>query len=304
MKTNFNSLKKIFTVTVLLFIANQLSAQPFVDLLNVKAQYFPGSAYVTDASSKLSVMQYEASFMLPMVQKNKDVILFGGDYTQLNFNSSGKTTEHKYLYSTSLSIGYEKHWKKEKWKTLLLTLPKINSDEISFGKKNFQMGGILLFNYKKNESLKYHFGAYYNKECFGNFFMPLLGIDWRVNDKLNVWGDMPANFNLEYKMGKTLYAGASYLSITGSYCLQSQAGNMYVRDGDKSFGHNELKAFVNCYITKHLVWFAEGGHTFGRMYQLYNNSNELQSSSNVYQRNLDGWFANTGIAFRFRTEEK
>lgn len=115
---------------------------------------------------------------------------------------------------------------------------------------------------------------------------------------------MPANLNVEYKLGKTMYTGASYLSITGSYNLSNQTEKMYVRDGDKSFGHNQVKAFVNCYLTKNIVWFAEGGRTLGRMYQLYNEDNELQNSDFVYRRNLDGWFANTGIAFRFRTDSE
>lgn len=298
------ALKKIFFVTVFFCSTHFLYAQPFTDLLNVKCQYFPGSPYLADSKSKLSVMQYEGTFLLPMVQENKDVILFGGDYTQLNFNSTGLQTANRSLYSTSLAIGYEKHWKKDKWKTLLLTIPKFNSDQLAFNKNNFQLGGILLFNYKRSEKLKYHFGLYYNKECFGDFFMPLLGIEWKVNDKLNIWGDIPANLSIEYKLGKSLYAGASYLSITGSYCLSAQPGNMYVRDGDKNFGHNEFKAFVNCYITKHLVWFAEGGRTAGRMYQLYNGNNELQNTDVVYRRNLDGWFANTGIAFRFKTDSE
>ena len=300
MKNSFISLKKIFFVVAFFCLAQTVSAQPFVDLLNVKGQYFPASPYVHDDSNKLSVTQYEATFLLPMVQKNKDVILFGGDYTQLNFNCSGNISQHSNLYSTSLAIGYEKHWKKDKWKTLILALPKLNSDRIAFSKNNFQPGGLLLFNYKKKENLKFHFGAYYNKECFGDFFMPLLGIEWKPNDRLNVWGDMPANFNVEYKMGKSLYAGASYLSITGSYNLSSQPEKMFVRDGDKTLGHNEVKAFVNGYLTKHLVWFVEAGRTFARMYEMYDSNNEVQTNNLIYRRNLDGWFANTGIAFRFR----
>lgn len=186
MKHQMIAFKKIFCVAVFICAANVLVAQPYTDLLNLRLQYFPGSSYLTESNSKLEVMQYDASFLLPMVQKNKDVILFGGNYSKLNFHATGQANQKKYLYNTGLAIGYEKHFKNEKWKALILTLPKINSDKISFGKNNFQMGGLLLFNYKRSEKLKYHFGMYYNKECFGDFVMPLLGIEWKPNDKLNI----------------------------------------------------------------------------------------------------------------------
>lgn len=277
------------------------SAQPFVDLFSVKTQYFSPKPYIGDPSGKLSVMQYEGNFLLPMEQRNKDVILFGGNFTQLSFTASGKTILHSNLYSTSLAAGYEKQWKNEKWKTMVMAIPKINGEQIDFSGNRFQMGGIALFTYKKKENLKYHFGLYYNKEFFGDYFMPLLGIDWKINDHMNLFGDMPANLNFEYRISNSFYTGVSYLTLLGTYRLNN---GMYVLNGDRLWGDNQFKAYINCYIAKHIVWFAEGGQTFAHMYQLYNQNNEVEMTNPVYQRNIDGLFFNTGIALRFRTDAK
>jgi len=277
------------------------TAQPFVDLFNVKTQYFAPKPYISDPSGKLSVMQYEGTFLLPLEQKNKDVILMGGDYTQLSFTASAKTTLKTNLYSASLAVGYEKHWKNDKWKTMVMVLPKINGEQIAFSADRFQMGGIALFTYKKKENLSYHFGLYYNKEFFGDYFIPLLGIDWRINNHINLYGDMPANLNLEYKISNSFYTGAGYSSLLSTYRLNN---GMYVLNGDRLLGDNQLKAYINCYIAKHIVWYLEGGHTFAHMYQLYNLKNEVETANPVYQKNMDGLFLNTGFAFRFRTDEK
>lgn len=287
-----------FTFALLAATADSY-AQPLVQLLNLKAQYYPSTPYA-NGSGKLNVTQYEGSFLLPMVQKNEDVVLVGGDYTQLNFSNGASRMK---LHSASLALGYEKHFS-SKWKAAVLALPKINSDFKDVNHNDMQYGGLAIVTYKKRDNLKYRFGMYYNHECFGNYAMPLLGIDWKATKRLNVFGDLPANMNVEYKLSKSIYIGASYISIVGSYRLQSSEGNSYVRVGDKTFGQNEFKGFVNYYLTKHLVWYAEAGYTAGRMYQRYDSQNRLQANDAIYQRNADGPFMNTGVAFCFRLDEQ
>src|SRR5262249_4197782 len=78
----------------------------------------------------------------------------------------------------------------------------------------------------------------------------------------------------------------------------------YVRDGDKTFGRNELKAYANVYLKKYVVLFVEGAQTFGRMYQVFDGNNELMANAPVFKRNLDGMFVDAGLAIRFRTDTK
>ena len=129
-------------------------------------------------------------------QKNKDVILVGGDYTQLHFKESGSINLQSDLYSTSLILGADLGLKNPKWRTTLLVLPKINSDYKDISTDDMQMGGVAMFSYKKKDNLKYHFGLYYNREFFGDYFLPLLGIDWKINQRMNLFGDLPITMNL------------------------------------------------------------------------------------------------------------
>ncbi len=184
---------------------------------------------------------------------------------------------------------------------MVMALPKMNGEQIALSADWFQMGGIALFTYKKKENLKYHFGLYYNREFFGDYFMPLLGIDWKINNHVNLFGDMPANMNLEYKISKSFYTGVSYLTLLGTYRMNN---GMYVLNGDRLLGDNQFKVFINCYIANHIVWYLEGGQTYAHTYQLYNQNNEAETTNPVYQKNMDGLFFNTGIAFRFRTDTK
>lgn len=277
-------------------------AQPYVDLLNVKMQMFAPQPYTADAAENVAGRQTEATFLLPMEQKNKDVLLFGGDYTQLHFQTNGTFSEHSDLYSTSLLLGYDHQLKNAKWRTTLLLLPKINSDFKDISGEDYQVGGVLMFNYKQKENLKYHFGLYYNREFFGDYFIPLLGIDWKINDKMNLFGDLPNTMNFEYKFSHTLAAGAALYTCISSYRLNSSTGGMYVREGDKTMGHDEVKVYLNAYLTKHAMLFAEAGQTFYRTYTLYNKQHELQDGGGIYRQSRDGMFVNMGFAYRFRLD--
>jgi len=279
------------------------SSQPFVDLLNVKYQRFPDVPFSVDSQNKLKSNQTEATLFIPLEQKNKDIIMVGGDFTQLSFSTSGANAAHANLFSTCMYLGYDRQLKNEKWRAMALAIPKYNSDVFKIATEDFQMGGLFMMTYKKTATLKYHFGAYYNREFFGDYFIPLIGIDWRVNQRLNVFGDLPNTMNVEYKFGKAFYAGASMVSVISSYRINgSGTPGMYVREGDKNFGHDQVKLFVNAYLAEHMVIFAEAGQTFNRYYELYNKQMDAVSADPVYQRSRKGMFFNVGFAYRYRVD--
>jgi hypothetical protein len=77
-----------------------------------------------------------------------------------------------------------------------------NGSETFGFKDNNQAGGAVLLTYKKHPDLKYKFGLFYNREFFGNFFVPLAGIDWKINNRLQLFGVLPGNLVLERKVSR------------------------------------------------------------------------------------------------------
>ena len=75
---------------------------------------------------------------------------------------------------------------------------------------------------------------------FGDYFLPLLGIDWKINEHIRTdFGDLPNNMNFEYKISNSIYSGIALLTNISSYRLNASTGGMYVREGDKTMGHDE-----------------------------------------------------------------
>ena len=79
-----------------------------------------------------------------------------------------------------------------------MVIPKLAGDMKDRNLMTYaQLGGIFLENYIVNNHLKFKLGLYYNREAFGNFFMPLVGMDWKVNKRLSLYGTLPSNYRVE-----------------------------------------------------------------------------------------------------------
>jgi hypothetical protein len=278
----------------------RLLSQPFVDILNIRYQTFPSVDY-TDDGKRMAIDQLTANLNVPLPLKNKDIVITGGTYDQMMFSNNEGLEEN--LYAFNLQLGYIKAWKDSKWQTLFLLLPKFSSDNLTMTRDTYQQGGVVLFTCTKRPNLKYKAGLYYNREFFGNFFMPLAGLEWTPNPKLNIYGVLPGSMNIEYQLKKSFYVGAAYQSFTSSYRLHDQAVKSFVRNGDRFWGHNQLRTFINVHALKNLVLYSEVGYTFFRKFEVYETrTKKLQHP--LFSKTRDGVLFNAGMAFRIRLEEK
>lgn len=289
-----------FGVVVLLLQSNTTWAQPYIDVLNFRYQQFPDVKYSND-TGKVGIKEYCFSATVPIVLKNKNVILAGAGYDQLDFSFS-ESTSQKTLYCANLQLGYLHHWKEQKYKLMVLAIPKLAADKFVLNAKTYQQAGLAIFTYKRRENLSYKFGFYFSPEFFGNFYMPLLGLEWKPAPRLTVYGFAPASANLEYKCNDKLYLGFSYANLTQSYRLTGT--QMYVRNGDIFWGNMHMKLFLNYYIKKYYVLYSELGYTLYRTYNSYHSSTGRQEGPIAFQQTRNGPVFNIGIAFRVRTDSK
>ena len=138
---------------------------------------------------------------------------------------------------------------------------------------------------------------FYNREFFGNFFIPVFGIDWRVNPKFQMYGTLPNNYRFEFAcIDKFLYAGIGLKSYTRTYRTSKDSSSYYVRNNEM-----QIKAFVDLYFAKKFVLFGEFGRTLNYSPLLYlSGTKDLAPNPGVYSPIKDAFFFNVGIAYRIR----
>lgn len=250
-------MKKIFLLIAFLF-PFIINAQPFIDIISANYQYNLSNEPLSKNKLPLTTNVFNIAINLPL-KVDSDYIVVNPSYENqfLNFDDS---INNLALHSLALPLTWLHQWKNQKWKTAFVFVSRLNGDMTPVNGHDFQFGGAILNVFKKNENLKYKFGLYYNSEFFGPFFMPLLGIDWNVNSRLNIFGVLPGSMNLEYKLvPNKFHTGINFRAITSSYRLQD---SRFLKIND-----NQLRLFADYYVTRNNVLSIEAGHTILRKYK-------------------------------------
>lgn len=237
-----------------LLCALQLSAQPYVDLASVRYQYSPDAGGFRRGFNANRFTYGTATVNIPLVFKDSSVLLFGPSAEQWKIWSKA-LPELPTFKGMALPLTFVKPLTGT-WTATAVFVTRWNGSKTFPFTNDFQAGGALLLTFKKSPTLKYKFGLYYNREFFGNFFVPLGGIDWKINNRLQLFGVLPGSLILERKVTPHFYYGASFRSITTSY----RYGDLknFVRIDD-----NQLQAFADAYLTqKHRAECRSGPFAF------------------------------------------
>ncbi len=219
-----------------------------------------------------------------------------------NIKSSVISNYSSSLTSIYLPIGFQFVSTNKKWKTITIVVPKIASDfRDRISTKDVQLGGIFLENYIINDKLKIKAGLYYNREAFGNFFVPLAAIDWQATDRISLYGILPTNYKLEYNLIKNrLYSGLGFKSFTRSFRLEKQLNNDYVR-----YDEIQLKYFIDYFLYKRILIYGEIGYSLGKNPLQYTFTTKSRTDENlVYTPTKNAVIFNLGVAYRLRVDLK
>ena len=300
-------LYKAFIFMVLLSVPAMLSGQPYVDLLSIQKNWYNNTTYKNDPNASLDHALTNVSLLLPYVFKNGNKLIFGLDYLENSFRYKSDTSFHTYLEMQTIAAGFIKKWKGTPWTTTFMVLPHIAAALKYAESSDYQLGCMGMLTYKKRNSLKFKFGLYYNPEFYGNNFKPLLGIDWKITDRLYMFGVLPGSMNFEYRLSDRFFTGLAYRNNTFTYHVNNGPKDIYILAGNFDIGNNHLYTFIHAYLTKNLVIYAGAGITLFHYYQLYNDDNEKLTKSNitykVYNEVRDGAFFQLGAAFRLRLDK-
>jgi len=279
-------MKKVVLLTsVLLALQFDCKAQYFIDIFSFNRQ-----AYHVPNGAQTSNLFVNAFF--PKVLKNGNTVFVRAHYEKLSMQRDSLSASYS---SVTLPIGMQVQLKNPKVKFTGLVIPKISGADLSASFSNvFQLGVYSLFTVTESDKFRYKFGLYYNKEFFGNFFIPLFGIDWKVTDRFLIFGTLPNSIKFSYALAPSkINAGVAFRSLTRSY--RGEDVNTFVR-----YNELQLKSFFDFYVTPKNVVFLEAGYFMGKTPLLYNNSDtKTPLPSNLLKEGKAFPVFNAGWALRF-----
>lgn len=291
--------KSVLILLLLGLFVNASFSQPYIDVVSFNSQSF-SSTYKETPKWENKTDDYFLNFFLPKQFKNGNVLMVRLNSEMLSSTITPDSSYTSKLYNVSLPVGFQFLSKNKKWKTVIMGIPKIASDlKDGIDKHDYQYGAVLLETCEYTENLKIKAGLYYNREAFGNFFMPLIGIDWKATDRIKLYGIMPSNYKVEYAIKKNkLYAGLYFKSFTRSFRLSKTQNFDYVR-------YNEiiLKVFMDYFVYKKVLLFGELGYSLGKNPLQFTYNTKIETSRNPVFTPLKNYpVINIGVAYRIRLD--
>jgi Domain of unknown function (DUF6268) len=244
----------IQTIFIFLLLNLSTSAQPYLDLGQIFYQSSPGG-------DPKEFEHLRAQVNIPFLMKDSSVFVINPIWEDRWIRISEQTDQIHLrgfitwlTYSRSLS---------NKWSGMAAFIPRWNGEpDIQFS-QGFQAGGALLMTYKQRRGLQYKFGIYYNREFWGNFFIPLLGLDWTISKRQRLFGILPGYFTYENRASKKISWGANFRTFTNSYRTSNDPPSSppadFIRIDD-----NQLGAYADLYLAPKLVLNAEAGYSLFR----------------------------------------
>jgi hypothetical protein len=262
-------------VNILLLVTPMIRgfAQPYIDLVNCRYTASPG---FTPSAGNTILNYANVSFNLPLKFKNDDVLIispFGEKWTaEIDLEHPKQS-----YYGLGLPVSYLKNFKGSNTSVIMTAILRMNDEQIN-NQGKLQIGGAAVVSMKKKETLTWKFGLYVNGDLFGVFIIPLAGIHWKINEKSNLFGILPANLTYERKLGKKTYSGFTFRTFTNSYAKDT---------GYWRVDENQLGAFMDFYLTKNLVINGEAGSSVLRKIR-----------TDVERKAKENWNVNDNIYFK------
>lgn len=288
-------MKKIF---LLYFLhASAVEAQPYLDIAKASFAICP-RATLSEKRNPLRSQVFTMNVTMPIeLRKDGDAFIINPFFE----HTHGKiSTRDFHTVSQGALLGFLKKDLFQNWDILSGFTVRVNKEADRKLDHVVQYGGVLISTWKKNKFASLKFGLYYNKEFFGNYFIPLLGIDWQINGSNNLFGVLPGNMTFEHKVTNQFYFGASFHALTNSYRLPNTSicpsgdckARNYLRVDD-----NQLGLFADTYLAKKIVFSAEGGYSILRRYRFGLKGSNLDERTDYKNDNL---YVKASIAYRLR----
>lgn len=272
----------------LLLCSGTVYAQPYLDLGQVSYHNSPGG-------EPKSFQHMRAQVNVPVIFKDSSVLVVNPIWEERWFQVN-ETDPSYHLRALITWFTFTKRWGK-KWETLTAFIPRWAGEPSVQFSDGFQAGFAVAAVYKQRPGLTYKLGVYFNKEFFGNFIVPVWGIDWKINKRQRLFGMLPGYFTYENRISPKFSWGGNFRTFTNSYRMPASSPgtpNSFIRIDD-----NQIGAFLDYYIAPRFVLNLEAGYSLFRKVRSGLNS----KSSMVYMSKHDGPYLRAVFQYRLRFDK-
>jgi len=246
-------LKYKLLIILLLIGINKVYPQAYVDIASIRKAYSPEFGLGSTQSQKNNTEYLFTGINIPLQFKKLNMVVTVSPYYE-NWHINSYDSLNFNLKGLGFPITINKQFN-EKWGFGTTLFFRKNTDDLGTNYST-QIGVLATVNYVVNERLKIKPGLYYNKEFWGNFFLPIVGIEYYPNENLKIWGNIPATLFVEKKIRKNWYLSFLVRGVNNSYTL-TEKEYLYINE-------TQVGLVSDWYMFKNFVVALEAGHSLFR----------------------------------------
>ena len=273
-----------------------LYAQPYFDAVVLRGTGSPDAGILRNNYTPVNYKHFVAGISVPLlIKKDSSKVIFGAFTERWAITANDIKDVPNAVQALFLPVSYVKPVSK-KWFIAATLIPRWNGNANEVFKNSFQFGVSFIASYKKATNLTYRVGVYYNSEFFGPFIIPLVGIDWKLSAKDNLFGILPQILTYEHKVSNRFYWGAEYRMYNNTY----RAGYLSYSLMPIFMRINEMQLLLSAdvYLTKKIVFNIEAGHSIFRHIRL--GLDDARKNYYADEKVNDGFLIKAGLLYRIR----
>lgn len=251
--------------------------QGYVEGANVSYEYIPMKMELPTGNQDFVGMNFKAGAAAPIFLKadKSKYLIFGANLEFFDFQGTHSAFEVDRVYSVSPTFGYNTMLS-EKFNFTTLFIPTLNGDYKNVGVSDVKLAGIIRGSYKVSDNFSYRAILGYRQQFYGPQYIILLGLDWKVNDKWRVFGDMPSTATVSYALNQKANVGFHLSTQPSTYRLKNQ---------DRYFEYNAVNPglFAEYYIAPKWALRATVSYATTRDMEIYNKYDRTDGIIDFYE---------------------
>ena len=295
-------------LVLLCFFSKTTAAQIYIDLVNAGFSQNLDTEY----QGFNQTYQQQTTWInvnIPWVLNDKGDFLLPGlqySYTELlhDFFEADKLSFHH----LNLGVSWLKNWKDTHWASYVDLSTAVSSDWKTINREHYNYSATVLLFYEKDNKLVWNFGMNYTGGSFGNYIAPLVGVDWRINQKTTLSCQTFSHLQLDYRLAPRIYSGFIAHSTPFSFHLTDYYGerDSYIHTYSDEFPYvpQSIGIYTDVYLKNELVLFGKAGYEFSKTLSHARADGTFIRDSPYQGEIKPGVLFEIGVAWRKRTARK
>ncbi|ACU59039.1 DUF6268 family outer membrane beta-barrel protein [Chitinophaga pinensis] len=269
----------LFAIIMLLsaFLPVTGFSQGYIEGVNISYEHMPMKIETPHGDQKFTGSNFKVATTVPIfLTPNKSkYLLVGGNLEAFNFSGTHPDFEVKRVYSISPTLGYSTMVTRSFNLTFLLT-PTMNSDYKDVKGADVNFGAVVRGSWKVSDNLTWRGILGYRRQFYGPQYVVLVGMDWKVNDKWRIFGDLPHSTTVSYAVNEKVNTGFNLFVQQSTYRLKNQ---------QRYFEYNTVNPgfFAEYYVSPKWAVRATAAYTLIRNMEIYNKNDKADGFIDFYE---------------------